>query len=140
MALIKCEECNSEMSDQARYCPKCGAENKFIFCPDCKQKISRKAMNCPNCGCQIRNINNNVNENPNAKSKIAAGLLAIFLGTLGIHNFYLGYTGKAVLQLLLTLLTCGMGAIITGIWSLIEGILIFTGSIDTDAYGVELKS
>lgn len=37
------------------------------------------------------------------KSKIVAGLLGLFLGTLGVHNFYLGYTGKAVAQLLLTL-------------------------------------
>lgn len=36
------------------------------------------------------------------KSKIVAGLLGLFLGTLGVHNFYLGYTGKAVAQLLLT--------------------------------------
>ena len=38
------------------------------------------------------------------KSKIVAGLLGLFLGTLGVHNFYLGYTGKAVAQLLLTLI------------------------------------
>ena len=37
------------------------------------------------------------------KSKIAAGLLGIFLGSLGIHNFYLGYTKKAILQLCLTI-------------------------------------
>ena len=30
---------------------------------------------------------------------MAAGILALFLGTLGIHNFYLGYTGKALFQL-----------------------------------------
>ena len=72
------------------------------------------------------------------KSKIGAGLLAIFLGPLGIHNFYLGYTGKGVAQLLITLLTCGIGAIVTWIWSLIEGIMIFTGSISTDANGMPL--
>ena len=37
------------------------------------------------------------------QSKLAAGLLGIFLGGLGVHNFYLGNTGKAVAQLLLTL-------------------------------------
>lgn len=31
------------------------------------------------------------NTNPNAKSKMAAGLLGIFLGSFGVHNFYLGY-------------------------------------------------
>ena len=39
------------------------------------------------------------------KSKMAAGLLAIFLGSLGIHKFYLGYTKEAVIMLLVSLLT-----------------------------------
>lgn len=64
---------------------------------------------------------------PYAKSKIAAGLLGIFLGCFGVHNFYLGNTGKAVAQLLLTLIgwiLLGLGPIIASIWGLVEGILI----------------
>src|SRR5271157_2513312 len=57
------------------------------------------------------------------KSKIAAGLLGIFLGCLGIHRFYLGYTGIGLAQLLITVFgtfcTFGLGAIISGIWGLI---------------------
>lgn len=75
---------------------------------------------------------------PTPKSKIAAGLLGIFLGSLGVHNFYLGYTGKAIAQLLITLLTCGIGGIASGIWGLIEGILILTGSIAVDGNGLPL--
>ncbi|MDR1805347.1 MAG: TM2 domain-containing protein [Clostridium sp.] len=75
---------------------------------------------------------------PGAKSRMAAGLLAIFLGALGVHNFYLGNTGKAIAQLLITVLTLGFGAFISGIWALIEGILILTKSINTDANGVPL--
>ncbi len=73
------------------------------------------------------------------KSKLAAGLLGIFLGSLGVHNFYLGYTGKAIAQLLISLLTCGFGAVASGIWGLVEGILILTGSITKDAKGIPLK-
>ncbi len=73
------------------------------------------------------------------KSKLAAGLLGIFLGQLGVHNFYLGYTGKAVAQLLITLLTCGFGALVTWVWGLIEGIMILTGSIAVDGKNVPLK-
>lgn len=73
------------------------------------------------------------------KSKMAAGLLGIFLGSLGIHNFYLGYTGKAVAQLLITVCTCGFGAVISGIWGFVEGIMILTGSICVDARGIPLK-
>lgn len=72
------------------------------------------------------------------KSKIAAGLLGIFLGGLGVHNFYLGYTGKALAQLLISLLSCGFLAFASSIWGLIEGIMILTGSIDTDAQGNKL--
>ena len=73
------------------------------------------------------------------KSKLAAGLLGIFLGSLGVHNFYLGYTGKAIAQLLISVLTCGFGAVASGIWGLVEGILILTGSITKDAKGIPLK-
>ena len=78
-------------------------------------------------------------ENPEAKSKMVAGLLGIFLGSFGVHNFYLGYTGKAVAQLLITLLTCGCGACISSVWGLIEGIMILMGNINTDANGNPLK-
>ena len=81
---------------------------------------------------------------PDQKSKMAAGLLGIFLGGLGIHNFYLGYTGKAIAQLLISLLSLGFLAIISGIWGLIEGILILTAQPGTpwslDARGVPLSS
>lgn len=73
---------------------------------------------------------------PNTKSKLVAGLLGIFLGTFGVHNFYLGYNGKAVAQLLMTILSCGALAAVSAVWGLIEGILILAGStITTDATG-----
>lgn len=61
-----------------------------------------------------------------SKSKVAAGLLAIFLGSFGIHKFYLGYSGAGVTMLLITLLTCTLGAIIMGPIALIEGIIYLT--------------
>ena len=75
------------------------------------------------------------------KSRIAAGLLGIFLGALGIHNFYLGRTGIAVLQLLITLLSLGILATAVWIWALIEGIMILAGSpsFRTDARGIPLR-
>jgi TM2 domain-containing membrane protein YozV len=79
-------------------------------------------------------MDQNVNQ-PEQKSKMAAGLLGIFLGAWGIHNFYLGNTKKGVIQIVVTLVTCGAG----GLWGLIEGIMILCGSIKTDANGVPLK-
>jgi len=73
------------------------------------------------------------------KSKMAAGLFGILLGAFGVHNFYLGYNGKAVAQLLITLLSCFMLSFVSSIWGIIEGVQILTGSINTDAAGVPLK-
>ena len=73
------------------------------------------------------------------KSKMAAGLLGIFLGSFGVHNFYLGYTGKAVAQLLITVLTCGFGSFVSGIWGLVEGIMILSGNINVDGKNIPLK-
>jgi TM2 domain-containing membrane protein YozV len=78
------------------------------------------------------------------KSKVVAGLLGIFLGGLGIHRFYLGYTKVAVIQLVLTLVlgifTLGLGFIV-GLWGVIEGIMIIAGAAQfrTDAQGVPLR-
>ena len=92
---------------------------------------------------QYNTNNSNSNVNPNPKSKLAAGLLGIFLGSLGVHNFYLGYTTKGLIQLLVTLLggvlTCGIASFAIYVWGLVEGIMILTGSINTDANGNPLK-
>lgn len=117
-----------------------------MFCSNCGTKLENKENFCPKCGkkniTENNNNYNNIGYNTDSKSKLAAGLLGIFLGSLGVHNFYLGYTNKAVTQLLVTLLgslVCGIGAIIGGIWGLVEGIQILTGSITTDANGNPLK-
>lgn len=57
--------------------------------------------------------------------KIAAGLLAILLGPLGIHKFYLGYTQEGIIWLVISLFTCGS---VTAILGLIEGIIYLTKS------------
>ncbi|HOB31488.1 MAG TPA: TM2 domain-containing protein [Verrucomicrobiota bacterium] len=61
-----------------------------------------------------------------ASMKIPAGVCGILLGSLGIHKFILGYTGAGLIMLLLTLVTCGVGAIVTYPIGLIEGIIYLT--------------
>mgnify|MGYP000614761713 CR=1 FL=1 len=113
-----------------------------MYCPNCGLNNPDNALNYSACGAALGA------QAPGAappvtptaapvaqKSKLTAGLLAIFLGTLGIHNFYLGYTGKGIAQIFVTLFTCGFGAI----WGLIEGILILCGNITTDANGNTLS-
>ena len=103
------------------------------FCKNCGESLPENAFVCIKCGVKVDD-NQQINGN-NPKSKIAAGLLGIFLGCFGVHNFYLGFTGKAVAQLLITILSCGILSFVSGIWGLIEGILILTGSSNKDAKG-----
>ncbi|MEU3117317.1 TM2 domain-containing protein [Micromonospora chalcea] len=61
------------------------------------------------------------------KSKVVAGVLQILLGGFGIGRFYMGDTKTGVIQLIVTLVTCGIGAI----WGLVDGILILVnGGVD----------
>ena len=73
------------------------------------------------------------------KQWIVAVLLAFFLGTLGIHNFYLGYTTKGIIQLVLTLTFIGL--IVSGIWAFIDFIMLLlrAGSYAYDAQGQPLQ-
>lgn len=139
MAMIKCNECQKEMSDLAEKCPNCGCPNKpKKVCPECNESMDMTCSTCPKCGYVFKTTSNNSNTSGAAKSKMAAGLLGIFLGAFGVHNFYLGYTGKAVGQLLITVLSCFFLSPISSIWGLVEGILILTGSINVDADGMPL--
>ncbi len=73
------------------------------------------------------------------KGKLASGLFGIFLGAFGVHNFYLGFTGKAIAQLLITVLSLGLLSWVSATWGLVEGILILSSQTgtkwDQDALG-----
>lgn len=69
--------------------------------------------------------------NESTKSRAAALLMALFLGGFGVHRFYVGKNGTAVAQLILTLTL--IGTIASGIWALIDCIMIVTGSFEDKA-------
>ena len=54
------------------------------------------------------------------KSRLSYILLGFFFGSLGIHNFYAGYTDRGIIQLLITVLSCGTLSLVSEIWSIIE--------------------
>jgi TM2 domain-containing membrane protein YozV len=118
-----CAACGKEMESGAKFCPACGAAGPDGAAPALQPGIAK------------------------GKSKIAAGVLGILVGWLGVHNFYLGYTIKAVIQLLLSLLALPLMLVCVGyfmwlavwIWSLIEGIMILTGAINVDGSGKPLS-
>ncbi len=127
-----CRNCGNPMDPNAAVCVKCGAAKGTgaTFCPNCGEPAAPGAAVCIKCGYAL---NNQVTKS--SKSKLVAGLLGIFLGSVGVHRFYLGYIGIGVVQIIVTLVTCGIGSL----WGFIEGILILCGkAITTDAEGNEL--
>ena len=110
------------------------------YCGNCGTQMDDSANVCPSCGTPVGGAAPQQPAQAPAgtqqKSKLVAGLLQIFLGSFGVGRFYLGYTGIAIGQIAATWLTCGLGAI----WPLIDGILILTGSVKTDANGVPLAA
>ncbi len=67
------------------------------------------------------------------KSKLVAGLLGIFLGSIGVHKFYLGDSKAGIIRIVVTVVTLGIG----GIWGFIEGIMILVNG-GQDVNGVDL--
>ena len=73
------------------------------------------------------------------KNRVVAGVLAMLMGSLGLHSFYMGNNSRGLTQILVTFLGCGVGAICMMIWGVIDGVKILDGRINTDAYGIHLK-
>jgi len=123
-----CGQCGIDV-EQSAFCKQCGAQCQQHNRPDPNQQV----------GGQQDGHQMHMQGEP--KSKLAAGLFGIFLGGLGIHNFYLGFIGKAWTQLLMSVIgwILIIPAIVAGIWGLIEGIMILAGSITHDARGVPLR-
>lgn len=120
-----CKICGREIPDGKELCDDCASRNQY-------QQQNNSTYTQPAQGPVVNN-------NPQAKSKLCAGLLGIFLGSFGVHNFYLGFYGKAIAQLLITVLSCFILAPVSATWALIEGIMILCGSMNTDANGMQLK-
>lgn len=69
---------------------------------------------------------------PNTKDHVAAGLLAIFLGSLGIHKFYLGYNTPGFIMLAVTIVgsifSLGLAGLAMVVISIVEGVLYLSKS------------
>lgn len=124
-----------------------------IKCPQCGATVDSQANNCQFCGASLAQAQQQTAQPQqqyaqpqqqyaqpqqqyaqpvsaaNEKSKVAAGVLGIVLGGLGVHKFYLGHVGKGILYLLF----CW-----TGIIGLVEGIIYLT-STDDKFYSTYVK-
>lgn len=96
-----------------------------MYCKNCGSEIKEDSVFCPNCGTKIgeKKAGNNINYiSKSGKSKLATALFAIFLGDIGIHNFYMGKVGLGILDILF----CWTG--IPAIIGLVQGIIILCSS------------
>ena len=80
------------------------------------------------------------------RSRVAAGLLGVFLGGLGLHRLYLGYWRRGLTMLAITVIggffTLGLAAIVMGVWGFAEGLLYLSvrrGRFSRDAHGRPLR-
>lgn len=103
---MKCQYCDNEIPDNASACPSCGAARQTPAQPAPQPQFQAQAQ------AQAMGVA--------PKSRVAFILLALFLGGFGIHNFYAGYTTKGIIQLLISVLSCGYGAIVVWVWVIIE--------------------
>lgn len=93
-------------------------------CPYCAGEILLEAIECTHCGKMLdrRGQSTPILAGPiiatTAKNRVTYILLGMFLGLLGIHNFYAGYKGRGVTQIVLTL--SGIGGLIVCVWIVIE--------------------
>lgn len=162
-----CRNCGLQYNtDQAVMCIRCRAPKGMgnQFCPCCGNPTQPQQKVCMNCGVEVEQYDRPVGR----KSKALAGVFGILWGMFGVHNFYLGYFTKAIVQLCISILSfilymvgifglelgsyyqsAGYGvAVIIGfltvfgmeIWGLVEGIMILCGKINRDGKGNLLRS
>ena len=105
-----------------------------MFCKECGNQISDNAAICMKCGVATgiaKQETASTQTQPSVKRRLTYILLAIFLGGLGVHNFYAGYSGKGIAQLLISLLTGWLivPLLAVGIWVIVE---MFTVTQDSE--------
>lgn len=107
MALIKCPNCNNDVSDLANTCPSCGYKIKggdqgVMLCPDCQTKLTGEEYNCPKCGRPLKGneadlqkveiASNNIKKDKKKRKRnliilIAVVLVLVIAGGIGIFIY-----------------------------------------------------
>jgi len=125
-----CRECGKKVNENAVACTSCGVNPKLSknFCGACGVKTKDNQIVCLKCGVSLGG--SLAGSSSGEKSKIIACLLALFLGTIGVHKFYLGYNTQGIIMLL-----CGtvgwilfLPPLVMAVIALIEAIMYISKS------------
>jgi TM2 domain-containing membrane protein YozV len=138
-----CFSCGSPIKKAAEICPKCGVNQNSrgnimatdVYCTSCGKSIKKEAATCPFCGVMQATVTTGYPPGYVPKNWTTALLLLLFLGPVGAHRFYVGKTGTAILTILVTVCTLGLGCII---WYIVDLVSICSGKF-TDKQGYLLK-
>ena len=127
---MKCEYCEKDVPAGSRVCPSCGAAVRIEQMP----AVAPIAQPSQPIQQQIARGQVIGSQSPNPpKSRVAYILLGLFLGGLGIHNFYAGRPNRALGQLLTTLLA---GWLILPLFAVFIWCIVDICAITTDGDGV----
>ena len=113
----------SEMKEEAKEAFEGAKEKASEFADEAKEAASEFKEEAKETFSDMKESWNEATNNGENK-KLIAGILAIVIGSLGIHKFILGYTQEGIIQIVITFVTCGLGGLI----GLIEGIIYLTKS------------
>lgn len=131
---MKCEYCDNEVPAGSTRCPSCGAA---VATPQNLVQVQPSAVPVQILSAQVPlNVQQNqqVYYPADQKSRVAYLLIAFFFGEFGFHDFYAGYIGRGIAQLLITVLSLGLLFWVSWIWAVVEMI-----TVQKDAKGIPFK-
>ena len=132
---MKCEYCENEVPTGVIRCPSCGAvisSNKEA--QQDSQSVVHQAHNVVHSTALYAASQPNAYLLADQKSRAVYVIVGFLLGEFGVHNFYAGYNGRGIAQLLITTLSFGLLFWVSWIWAVIEML-----TIERDAKGVPFK-
>ena len=131
---VYCSSCGSILSSGVNFCGACGARAAAPAPTATALSLGTPAAAFTTGGAVSYGVDPRSGLAYSSRSKVVAGLLQLLIGGLGIGRFYMGHSGLGVAQILMTVFTCGFGAI----WGLVDGIVILAGE-PRDADGLPLR-
>ncbi len=137
-----CKNCGNFIGSSGKMCTVCKQDSQRgnNYCGVCGKGMAINTIYCTKCGCNnVKSSNESTIKSffkslssENGHSKKNTLIIGVVAGFTGLHNFYLGYNLKGLIQLLLFIFSFGF---FSYIWSVVEMVMILTGRITKAANG-----